>query len=67
MKILEMVCKVMCLLGILVQVIGVIVEACGNDNLGYNISIIGLTIFITGMLSLSTVYVIDNMKKQKRC
>lgn len=63
MKIIERVCKVICVLGILVQAIGVIIEACGNDNLGYNISIIGFIIFIVAMLSLSVVYVINNMKK----
>lgn len=63
MKIIERVCKVICVLGILVQAIGVIIEACGNDDLGYNISIIGSIIFIVAMLSLSVVYLIDNIKK----
>lgn len=65
MKIIERVCKVIWVLGILVQAIGVIIEACGNDDLGHNISIIGSIIFIVAMLSLSIVYMIDNMKKVK--
>lgn len=63
MKILKIVCEIIWLLGILVQAVGVIIEACGNDNLGHNVSIIGFIIFIVAMLSLSVVYVIDNMKK----
>lgn len=63
MKIIERVCKVIWVLGILVQAIGVIIEACGNDDLGHNISTIGSIIFIVAMLSLSIVYMIDNMKR----
>lgn len=63
MKIIERVCNVIWVLGILVQAIGVIIEACGNDDLGHNISIIGSIIFIVAMLSLSVVYLIDNIKK----